>query len=477
MKAAGPSASCVPVAILGAGPAGLGAAFKLARRGSFAVTVFERGGSPGGNAGSFEIDGLRVDYGSHRLHPSCRPDILADIRAMLGDELLDRPRHGRIRLRGRWVHFPLKPLDLALNLPPDFLFGVARDAALKPFRPRAGDSFASVLERGLGRTICRDFYFPYAVKMWGLPPDQLDPEQAQRRVSAGSLSKMARKILNAVPGLKAKGAGRYFYPRRGYGQISEGFLEAAERAGASVRFSATVTGVEWANGSVVAVSATTPQGEMRIEPRQIFSTIPLPALVRALRPTAPEAVLASAAALSYRAMILIYLVLDADRFTEYDAHYFPELDIPITRLSEPKNYSLAAVPGVTVLCAELPCSAGDAVWNASDEELGRLVLSALERAGIPVRVPLRKVETRRLRQAYPIYTRGFREHFDRLDAWVSAVDGLITFGRQGLFAHDNTHHALAMAYAAADCLRDDGGFDRARWADYRLEFQSHVVED
>lgn len=465
------------VAILGAGPAGLGAAFKLARRGSFAVSVFERGRAPGGNAGSFAIDGLRVDYGSHRLHPSCRPDILADIRAMLGEDLLDRPRHGRIRLRGRWVHFPLKPLDLALNLPPDFLFGVARDAALKPFQPRAGDSFASVLERGLGRTICRDFYFPYAVKMWGLPPDELDPEQAHRRISAGSLAKMARKVLSAVPGLKAKGAGRYFYPRRGYGQISEAYLEAAARAGASVHFAAAVTGIDTENGRVRSVCASTPEGELRIDARQVFSTIPLTALVRALRPAAPEAVLASAAALSYRAMILIYLVLGADRFTEYDAHYFPELDIPITRLSEPKNYSLAQVPDVTVLCAELPCSVRDAHWSASEEELGRLVLDALERAGIPVRVPVRKVETRRLQQAYPIYTRGFREHFDRLDAWASAIDGLITFGRQGLFAHDNTHHALAMAYAAADCLRDDGTFDAARWNDYRLEFQSHVVED
>ena len=68
-------------------------------------------------------------------------------------------------------------------------------------------------------------------------------------------------------------------------------------------------------------------------------------------------------------------------------------------------------------------------------------------------------------------------HFDAMDQWLSRFDGLLTFGRQGLFAHDNTHHALTMAYAAADCLKSDGAFDRALWERYRREFESHVVED
>jgi len=467
----------LPVAVLGAGPAGLGAAFRLARRRAFEVTVFERGRTVGGNAGSFEIEGLRVDYGSHRLHPSCRPEILADIRALLGADLLDRPRHGRIRLRGRWVHFPLEPLNLVQNLPADFVAGVARDALLKPFRRRRRDSFASVLEHGLGRTVCRDFYFPYAIKMWGLPPEEIDPIQAERRVSNDSLVKIARKVLNAIPGLKSPGSGRFYYPRRGYGQISEAYLAAARASGALVHLGTPVTAIEWRAGRAVAVRASSARGEFRVETQQILSTIPLPALVRALDPPPPDPVLEAAGALDYRAMILVYLVLAADRFTDYDAHYFPEPDVPITRLSEPKNYSLAEAPGTTVLCAELPCRTSDPVWSASEEELGRLVLEALARAEIPVRAPLRSVLVRRLGQAYPIYRRGWRAPFDRIDEFLGSIEGLITFGRQGLFAHDNTHHALAMAYAAADCLGDDGAFDRARWAACRLEFQSHVVED
>ncbi len=86
--------------------------------------VLERASRVGGNAGSFVIDGIPVDFGSHRLHPVTPPAVMADIRALLGDDLLDRPRHGRIRLRGRWVHFPLKPVDLLTRLPPAFMAGV-----------------------------------------------------------------------------------------------------------------------------------------------------------------------------------------------------------------------------------------------------------------------------------------------------------------------------------------------------------------
>lgn len=467
----------VPITILGAGPAGLGAALRLARRGHFAVTVLERQQVVGGNAGSFEVEGLRVDYGSHRLHPACAPHILADIQSLLGPDLLDRPRHGRIRLRDRWLHFPLKPLNLARRMPPGFLLGVLKDAVVKANGYHGEETFSSVLQRGLGRTICRDFYFPYAVKIWGVHPDELDGEQARRRVSAGSLTKLAKKVLSAVPGLKPKGSGRFYYPRLGYGQISDAYYRAACAAGAEVHLGSTVSALEVTAGRAASLNVQNGTGEQRLEARQILSTIPLPQLVRLIRPEPPPEVLASAGALQYRAMILIYLVLEMDRFTEYDAHYFPERDIPITRLSEPKNYSLAPLAGQTILCAELPCSVKDGVWQASDEELGRLVLDALARVGLPCRAPLRRVVTRRLQHAYPIYTRDYRRHFDCLDSWVSRIDGLLTFGRQGLFVHDNTHHTLGMAYAAGECIGTAGELDRERWLEYRRQFETHVVED
>ncbi len=472
-----PASSSPSIVILGGGPAGLAAAYKLAHRGWRDVTLLERAGRVGGNAGSRVIDGIPVDFGSHRLHPSCPPDVMADIRQLLGQDLLDRPRHGRIRLRGRWVHFPLQPVDLIKRLPPDFVAGVMFDVVRKRFAGNHVEpSFATILEQGLGPTICRDFYFPYAQKIWGLPPADLDPEQARRRVSSGSLGKMVRRVLNAVPGFRRPGGGRFFYPRLGYGQISDAFHAAAVRVGARVVLNAAVTAVHAPGGRVSHVDVTA-DGETRSLPATlVLSTIPLTALARLVRSTtpAPETAVGS---LQQRAMVLVYLSLATDRFTEFDAHYFPEAGLRVTRLSEPKNYSLTASPGRTVLCAELPCAPGGPEWQMSDEALGALVIRDLEHAGLGPVPRVLAVTTERLPHAYPLYTKGYRQAFDALDRWIETVDGLITFGRQGLFVHDNTHHTMAMAYALVDCLQPSGALDRDAWSRARRSFENNVVED
>ncbi|HEY7784508.1 MAG TPA: FAD-dependent oxidoreductase [Pyrinomonadaceae bacterium] len=467
------------VAILGGGPAGLGAAWQLARRGKADVVLFEQRDDVGGNAGSFKLEGLSVDYGSHRLHPACHPQILEDLKGLLQGDLLDRPRHGRIRLRGRWIHFPLKPMDLLLNLPPSFATGVALDS-LKKVLPNsngnAKETFTSVLQHGLGSTICNDFYFPYARKIWGLDPQELSAIQARRRVSAGSLGKMARKILALAPGRKVAKGGRFFYPQDGYGQISRALAAAACSNGVELHLRTSVRRITLGTPHQIEVEKA---GQSRVfETDYIWSTIPLSILARIMQPEPPREVIEASNQMEFRAMVLVYLVLDQQQWTEFDAHYFPEADIKLTRLSEPKNYSAKGEPaGRTVLCGELPCMVGDEVWNATDEELGSLVRKSLEKCNLPIEAPVLRVVARKIPYAYPIYRQGYETHFNVLDDWASNLDRVLTFGRQGLFAHDNTHHALAMAYAAVDCLSDSGDFEKNRWSEYRTEFAKHVVED
>lgn len=470
------------VAILGAGPAGLGAAFELTRRVTAKVGILEQDRRVGGNAGSFEFAGMRVDYGSHRLHPACDPEILRDIRALLGEDLLDRRRHGRILLQSRWIHFPLKPLDLAFRVPTAFSRGIAADVVRRAVPHRDGstgsETFASVLEAGLGQTICREFYFPYAQKIWGLDPGQMSVAQAHRRVSTNSLAKMMRKAFSVLPVSGRPRGDRFYYPRHGFGQICEAYCQAAQAAGAAVHLDAQVRSVEMTGKGIHTIYYEQGGSILSLQARHVWSTIPVTALTQSLNPLPSQETLQAAESIRYRAMILIYLVLEQERFSEYDAHYFPGAEIPLTRLSEPKNYNNGQGPaGQTVLCAELPCNPDDPEWTMSDEELAHLVREALATADIPIRVPVPHITVRRLPYAYPIYRLGYEGHFDHVDRWLGEVDGLLTFGRQGLFAHDNTHHALYMGYCAARCLDESGLFDRDRWQAFRRTFETHVVED
>lgn len=470
------------ITILGAGPAGLGAAYQLARLGRASVEVIEQSDKVGGNAGSFDIAGIQVDYGSHRLHPSCDQRILEDIKELIGKDLLNRPRHGRIRLRNRWVHFPLKAAQLSFELPPSFIKGTALDLIYRALPRKSladeSESFASILEQGLGKTICQEFYYPYATKIWGLPPEELSASQARRRVSAGSIKKLILKVLSSVPGFRTAGSGRFFYPRRGFGQICEALYSASEKLGVKFFLGAKIDSIKSEDNYIVSVGFEKDGQAISKQADHLWSTIPIPELLNYLTPPPPSVVLRAATNLDCRAMILTYLVLDQNQFSEYDAHYFPEADIPITRLSEPKNYSNIREPrDRTILCAELPCSIESPEWRMSDEELGDLVLHSLKSAAIPIESDVTAIFTRRLHQAYPIYKRSYEVYFNGIDQWLELKKNLITFGRQGLFAHDNTHHALYMAYSAVKCLKSNGHFDHARWQTFRRVFDTHVVED
>jgi protoporphyrinogen oxidase len=346
-----------------------------------------------------------------------------------------------------------------------------------PFKTRGTrETFDSILLNGLGRTICRDFYFPYALKLWGLPTDALSPVQARRRVSAGSFGKMVRKVFSALPGVRRPGTGRYFYPRGGFGQITRAMAAAARDRGARFLFGSNVSRITL--GDVHRIEIEQEGRNDVIEVERIWSTIPITVLVGLVHPAAPQHVIEASQRIQYRGMILIYLVLATNQYTPFDAHYFPETDIPLSRMSEPKNYAARAEPaGRTVLCGELPCRVGDELWTATDQELAKRVGESLARCDLPTDAPVVEVVTRRLPQAYPIYTKDYEAHFRALDEWVGGLERVLTFGRQGLFAHDNTHHALAMSYAAVDCLDSNGDFDADRWSTYRRQFERHVVED
>lgn len=428
------------------------------------MTVLERESVPGGLTAGTEIDGMAVDYGSHRLHPSIDEDILEDLRSLLGGDLQTRQRSGRIRLDGRWISFPIAPTELATRLRPGVVARLGLGAARSAVTPNRSASFADVVSTGLGKTMGDLFYFPYARKIWGVEPEELSGEQARRRISADSPWKLARKALSSG------GTGRQFlYPRQGFGQIASALADAAGEAGAEIRLGSPVTGISESNGRLGVTTASD-----RVEAGLVLSTIPLTLLARFL--AHPPELRPALDVLEYRAMVLAYLVVPGPGWTPYDAHYFPGPEVPFTRISEPKNYRSGPDPtDRTVICVEVPCDPDDRTWAAGEETLLSSVRDDIVRMGLPD--PGTRGVVKHIRHAYPIYRIGSEQALAEVASWLDTRPGVVSLGRQGLFAHDNTHHALAMARDAVAAVSDDFGFDDAAWDRTRERFSHHVVED
>jgi protoporphyrinogen oxidase len=380
---------------------------------------------------------------------------------------------GAIRLRGKWLHFPIKATDLLLHLDKRFALGMARDLVRKAVlgRKPEGETFASVLQANLGPTMCEHFYFPYARKLWGREPAELSGIQARKRVTAGSFGKLVKRLI------KPPGAGMFYYMREGYGQISRAFAEAGRKDGAELMMGWGLDRLERpGNGGKWKV--TVKQGDERrtMEADHVWSTIPMTTAARMMDPAPPPNVMAALDEIRFQAMILVYIEVPVDQWTTTDAHYFPEANVSVTRVSEPKNYFGERTPaGRTILCAEVPCTVGDRLWSMTTPRS-----APRGRRPRALRDPAAEAADRGVHASpasgVPALPDGYEKHLETVESWFATLPGWLSYGRQGLFAHDNTHHALFMAYSAVDCLQD-GRFDQAKWEGYRQIFKTHVVED
>lgn len=445
--------------IVGAGPTGLAAGWALCEAGTPPL-ILEKQGDVGGLSGSFDWAGFQADYGPHRLHQAAAPEIVALYQAALGGGLEERKRSGLVHLAGRRLPYPLSIPGLFEGLG---LVGSVRhllSALAARILPPAGEHYGGEAARRLGRLAARRLYEPAARKVWGLEPEALDVSLGKARVQkTGPLA-----ILQAATGRKGSGR-RFFYPEEGAGGLSRGLARRIREAGGEIRCGVTVEGLQIVDGRVVGVIA----GGEAIEASAVIATAPLPTLCGWVG--RQEA----AAGLSYRSLVLLYLLLDVARVSAHDVHYFADPDLPANRLFEMKGFSNGKGPvDRTVVGFDLPCAVGDAIWTAAPQSLVEKVQKALERAGAGS-AGILDVTAVRFANAWPIYRKGYMAHRDRALDTLATVEGLYPVGRHALFVHDNVHHACAAGLAAGRAAA--GELSARSWRRAQTPFLHAQIED
>lgn len=464
------------VVILGAGPAGISAAWRLTKLG-YPVTVLERDGAVGGMGRTIKVGDYSVDFGPHTFHIRETPEskeILNTIRPFFGEDPLTLVRGTRVLLRGKEYVYPLEMLQVLFGVSPLLSARILFDysmATLKSFFAPAKkeDSFEEWGVRNLGRTLYDLCFGIYSERVWGLPTSQISSKQAQRVAKLN-----LKNIILRTLGIKADPATyftKYFYPRQGISLLYEGMAKEVIAGGNQVLLNSPAVRVERAGDRVSKVFYQTASGEQSIECDIMLSTLPLPALVNMVTPPLPQPVIDHAAKLRYRSLKLIYIALKRPQLTDYHWVYLLDEQFRVNRMSEQKNVSPDMVPkDRTILCIELSLWKNEPLWQASDEEIYRIALRDLMKMGYGVtESEVDSYYVTDIPTAYPVYELNFEDHLIPVLEGVHEMRNVMTLGRHGLFLNNSMDDNVGLGFQIADHI-DKKGADGRVWVSEMLQF-------
>jgi protoporphyrinogen oxidase len=432
------------VVVVGAGPAGLTAAYEATRLG-LPATVLEKSGDVGGLARTAVYKNFRFDMGGHRFFTKSAP-VAKMWRDVLGGELLRRPRLSRIYYRGKFFQYPLRAWNALTGL------GVWQSLAIAAsylrwqiFPYRREDTFEQWVTNRFGRRLFRTFFQAYTEKVWGVPCSELKAEWAAQRIKDLSL-KTAVMNMFLRRGTTIKTLIEEFdYPRLGPGMMWQAVRDAVVRAGGEVRLNRNVLAIEHdgRRASQVIVAGDGGQREA-IEGTDFISSMPITELVTRLEPPAPPEVLEAARALTYRDFVTVCLIVNRAGLFPDNWIYVHDPMVKVGRIQNYGNWSQAMVPdaGKTGLGLEYFCTEGDALWRSSDEDLVALGTREVAAIGLARPEEIQEGCVVRVPKAYPIYDSAYRRHLDALRAYLAGFENLQTIGRNGLHRYDNQDHAM-----------------------------------
>ncbi len=462
------------VIILGAGPAGLTAAYELTQH-QVAVTVLERDGIVGGIARTEFFKGYGYDIGGHRFYTKM-PPVNALWHEVLGAELLRVPRLSRIHYEGKFFYYPLRLMNVlrALGIVQSvWIFLSFVRARLFPLVPE--ESFEDYVSNRFGRKLYRLFFKTYTEKVWGIPCTEIRAEWAAQRIRGLSFTSVVKSALFKNGSSIKSLIEEFEYPRLGPGMMWETFRARVEQGGGNVLLNAPVVRVNRQGMCITSVIIKNADGEREIPGSHFVSTLPLRDLVNALHPAPPNDVLHAANGLSYRDFLTVVLIVDVPELFPDNWIYIHTPRVNVGRIQNFKNWSRALLPdqSKTSLGMEYFVSEGDALWNMPDAQLIELAKQELELIGLARAEQVLDGTVQRMQKAYPVYDSTYHEHLGIVRGYLDAFENLQTVGRNGMHKYNNQDHSMMTALLAA---RNILGEQNDVWAvNTDMEYQEELV--
>ena len=438
------------VVIIGAGPAGLTAAYQLSKSG-VSATVLEADEVVGGISRTVERDGWRFDIGGHRFFTKV-PQVEALWHEILPDEdFLMRPRLSRIFYEGKYYDYPLKASNALRNLG---VFEAARCvlsyawARVRP--PKDQTHLEGWISSRFGSRLYHHFFKSYNEKVWGVPASEISADWAAQRIKNLSL---LSAIVNAIlPKRNQKEITslieEFQYPKYGPGMMWERCTELVKKAGIPVVMATKVTSVRHQGGRATELVTSDRHGGTDTYPcTDVVSSMPFPLLLRAMDPEPPAEVLAAADGLTFRDFLTVALVVP-ERYSFPDNWiYIHSPQVKVGRIQNFGSWSPYLIKeGRTCLGLEYFVFEGDDVWSTPDDELVELAKLELAILGLVEPDMVEAGYVVRMPKAYPTYDKAYKANVDVLRAWLETnAPNVHPVGRNGMHKYNNQDHSMLTA--------------------------------
>ncbi len=438
------------VAVIGAGPAGLTAAYRLAQQG-WTPHVFEQRPRVGGLAQSLSLWGHTVDLGPHRFFSK-------DPRVnRLWLEIVVRDYHmverlTRIYYRSRFFQYPLQPRNALTHMGLFEAIACMGSYVKQKLGPQHAhpDSFEGWVVQRFGRRLFEMFFKSYSEKLWGIPCDQLDAEFAAQRIKKFSLGQAILSSLGMGGHRHRTLVDCFAYPTGGTGMVYDRMADAITQRGGQVHTKQAIDGLTRDGQRITGIRM--PGGhEQPFD--HVISTMPLTHMVASLGHL-PAPVEEALSHLTFRNTILVYLRVQATALFPDQWLYIHAPTLRMGRLTNFSNWGLAheGEPTDTVLALEYWCQDEDAIWHEEDAPLIARAIAETRATGLLGDAAVPEGRVIRLPRSYPIYQRGYKQHLQTVIDYLRTFENLTVIGRYGAFKYNNQDHSMLMGLLAAENL-------------------------